>query len=124
MLANTCIESTGRYAMELGYHVTLVRDATAARTMELMHAAHDLNGPSYAHAILKTSELVAALRRGLDRRAPRCIGVDVGAERGAGREGGLGWIGGVSWLAQPGNGLKAGAAWDVPSTWFCQRIMV
>ena len=29
-LANTCIESTSRFAMELDYHVTLVRDATAA----------------------------------------------------------------------------------------------
>ncbi|BDM22105.1 hypothetical protein KMS_R18630 [Pseudomonas sp. LRP2-20] len=29
LLANTCIESTARFAMELGYHVTLVRDATA-----------------------------------------------------------------------------------------------
>ena len=32
LLANTCIESTGRFAMELGYHVTLVKDATAAFT--------------------------------------------------------------------------------------------
>ena len=32
LLANTCIESTARFAMELGYHVTLVRDATAAFT--------------------------------------------------------------------------------------------
>jgi nicotinamidase-related amidase len=61
LLANTCVESTGRFAMELGYHVTLVRDATAAATKEMMHAAHDLNGPSFAHAILKTSELIAAL---------------------------------------------------------------
>jgi nicotinamidase-related amidase len=30
LIANTCIESTGKYAAELGYHVTLVRDATAA----------------------------------------------------------------------------------------------
>ncbi len=37
LLANTCIESTGRYAMELGYHVTLVRDATAAYSDEMMH---------------------------------------------------------------------------------------
>ena len=29
MLANTCIESTGRFGTELGYHVTLVKDATA-----------------------------------------------------------------------------------------------
>jgi nicotinamidase-related amidase len=30
VLANTCAESTGRFAVELGYHVTLVRDATTA----------------------------------------------------------------------------------------------
>jgi nicotinamidase-related amidase len=29
LVANTCIESTGRFAMELGYHVTLVKDAAA-----------------------------------------------------------------------------------------------
>lgn len=61
LLANTCIESTGRFAMELGYHVTLVRDATAAFTPEMMHAAHELNGPTFAHAILTTDELLAAL---------------------------------------------------------------
>ena len=61
MLANTCIEATGRYAMELGYQVTLVKDATAAFSKDRMHAAHELNGPNYAHAILTTSELVAAL---------------------------------------------------------------
>jgi nicotinamidase-related amidase len=61
LLANTCIESTGRYAMELGYHVTLVRDATAAFSQEMMHAAHDLNGPTFAHAILSTAELLSAL---------------------------------------------------------------
>ncbi|TCL75538.1 isochorismatase family cysteine hydrolase [Rhizobium sp. BK251] len=61
LLANTCIESTARYAMELGYHVTLVRDATAAFSREMMHAAHVLNGPTYAHAILTTKELIGAL---------------------------------------------------------------
>jgi nicotinamidase-related amidase len=64
MLANTCIESTGRYAMELGYHVTLVRDATAAFEPEMMHAAHELNGPTYAHAITTTAELLQALENG------------------------------------------------------------
>lgn len=61
MLANTCIEATGRFAMELGYHVTLVRDATAAFTHEAMHAAHEVNGPTYAHAIVTTDELLAQL---------------------------------------------------------------
>jgi hypothetical protein len=39
-VANTCIESTDRFAMELGYHVNLVTDATAAFSQEMMHAAH------------------------------------------------------------------------------------
>jgi nicotinamidase-related amidase len=64
LLANTCIEATGRFAMELGYHVTLVTDATAAFSQELMHAAHELNGPTYAHEILTTAELISALRAG------------------------------------------------------------
>ncbi|GGT03237.1 isochorismatase family cysteine hydrolase [Streptomyces chromofuscus] len=62
LLANTCIESTGRFAMELGYHVTLVRDATAAFHPETMHAAHELNGPTYAHAITTTDELATAFK--------------------------------------------------------------
>jgi nicotinamidase-related amidase len=61
LLANTCIESTARFAMELGYHVTLVQDATAAFSRDMMRAAHELNGPTFAHAILKTSELISAL---------------------------------------------------------------
>jgi ureidoacrylate peracid hydrolase len=61
LLANTCIESTSRFAMELGYHVALVKDATAAFTKEMMRAAHELNGPTFAHAILTAAELVAAL---------------------------------------------------------------
>ncbi len=60
MLANTCIESTGRFGMELGYHVTLVKDATAAESWEAMHAA-ELNGPTFAHAILTTQELLGVL---------------------------------------------------------------
>jgi len=63
LLANTCIEGTARYAMELGYHVTLVRDATAAASAEMMHAAHELNGPSYAHSIVTTAELLTRLPR-------------------------------------------------------------
>lgn len=62
LLANTCLEATGRIGMELGYHVTLVRDATAARTPEAMHAAMNIDGPTYAHAILTTEELVGAMK--------------------------------------------------------------
>jgi nicotinamidase-related amidase len=62
LLANTCIEATARYGMELGYHVTLVKDATAAYGHEAMHAAHELNGPTFAHAILTTDELINSLK--------------------------------------------------------------
>jgi len=61
MLANTCVEATARGGAELGYHVTLVRDATAAFSSEAMHAAHEINGPTFAHAILNTEPVIAAL---------------------------------------------------------------
>jgi nicotinamidase-related amidase len=61
MLANTCIEATARLGMELGYHITLIRDATAAFGHEGMHAAHEINGPIFAHAILTTNELLSKL---------------------------------------------------------------
>ena len=57
--ANTCLESTGRFGMELGYHVTLVKDATASFSMEEMHAAHEVNGPMFAHEILTTREVIS-----------------------------------------------------------------
>ena len=62
MIAHTCIEATGRFAMELGYHVTLVTDATADWGEQEMHCAHAINGPTYAHVITSTEVLVSQLR--------------------------------------------------------------
>lgn len=61
LIANTCIESTGKFAVELGYHVTLVRDATAAASPEAMRCAHEINAPTYAHAVVSTAEWVAGI---------------------------------------------------------------
>lgn len=61
MIANACVESTARFGMELGYHVTLVKDATSAFSEEAMHVSHDVNAPFYAHAVLTTAELLAKL---------------------------------------------------------------
>ena len=69
LLANTCIEGTARFAAELGYHVTLVTDATAAGSPERMHAAHVLNGPTFAHRIVTTAELIDALPLRSEARA-------------------------------------------------------
>jgi nicotinamidase-related amidase len=41
----------GRYAAELGYEVTMLRDATADYSDEEMHAALDVNIPNYASAM-------------------------------------------------------------------------
>jgi nicotinamidase-related amidase len=61
MAAHTCVESTGRHASELGYHVTLVTDATAAFSREQMHCAHAVSGPTYAHRIVDTAQLLRDL---------------------------------------------------------------
>jgi len=61
LLANTCVEATVRFAAELGYEVTMVRDATASRSDEEMHAALDINIPRYANAVVSTEEIVASI---------------------------------------------------------------
>jgi nicotinamidase-related amidase len=55
------VANTARFGMELGYHVTLIKDATAAFDAEGMHAAHEINGPRFAHATLTTEELLTLL---------------------------------------------------------------
>lgn len=61
LIAHTCVEATVRYAVELGYGVTMVKDATADYSDEEMRAALDINIPNYASAIVSADEIVAAL---------------------------------------------------------------
>jgi len=61
LIAHTCIEATVRYAAELGYEVTVVKDAVADYSDEEMHAALDVNIPNYATAIVTTEEMVASI---------------------------------------------------------------
>ena len=61
LIAHTCVESTVRFAAELGYEVTLVKDATADYGDEFMHAALVTNLPNYANAIVTTKEAVDLL---------------------------------------------------------------
>jgi ureidoacrylate peracid hydrolase len=61
LIAHTCVEATVRYAAELGYEVTMVKDATASYSDEEMHAALDVNIPNYATAIVTTNEVVDAI---------------------------------------------------------------
>jgi len=61
LIAHTCVEATVRFAAELGYEVTMVKDATADYSPEEMHAALDVNIPSYASAIVATKEIVESI---------------------------------------------------------------
>ncbi len=58
LIAHTCIEATVRFAVELGYEVTVVKDATADYSDKEMQAALDINLPNYASAIVTTDEIV------------------------------------------------------------------
>jgi nicotinamidase-related amidase len=61
LIAHTCVEATVRFAAELGYEVTVVRDATADYSDAEMHAALDINIPNYASAVVGTDEIVASI---------------------------------------------------------------
>jgi nicotinamidase-related amidase len=61
LIAHTCVEATVRYAAELGYEVTVVKDATASYSDVEMHAALEVNIPNYASAIVTTDEIVGSI---------------------------------------------------------------
>jgi ureidoacrylate peracid hydrolase len=58
LIAHTCVEATVRFAAELGYEVTLVKDATADYSDAHMHAALEINIPSYASVIVTATEVI------------------------------------------------------------------
>ena len=69
LIAHTCVEATVRFAAELGYDVTVVRDATADYSDDAMQAALDVNMPNYA-AIVTTSDLVESMASLVEVSAP------------------------------------------------------
>ena len=61
LLAHTCVEATVRDAAELGYQVTVIKDATASYSDEQMHAALEINLPNYASVILTADEVIESI---------------------------------------------------------------
>jgi nicotinamidase-related amidase len=61
LIAHTCVEATVRFAAELGYEVTVIKDATADYSDVEMHAALDVNLPNYASAVVTTNEIVDSI---------------------------------------------------------------
>ena len=61
LIAHTCVEATVRFAAELGYEVTVVRDATATYSERELNAALEVNIPNYASASVTTDEVVDSI---------------------------------------------------------------
>src|SRR5258708_1478389 len=61
LIAHTCVEATVRYGAELGYDVTVVKDAIADYSDVEMRAALEVNIPNYAMAIVTSDEIVEAI---------------------------------------------------------------
>lgn len=61
LIAHTCVEATVRYGAELGYDVTVIKDAVADYSDVEMRAALEVNLPNYARAIVTTDEIVNAI---------------------------------------------------------------
>ncbi|KAH6615378.1 Isochorismatase-like protein [Boeremia exigua] len=64
MIANTCLESTARYARELGYHVTLLTDATAGFSTAHKDAATNLIWPIIADQVKTVHEWTKIVEEG------------------------------------------------------------
>ncbi|MGY4648600.1 isochorismatase family cysteine hydrolase [Mycobacterium sp. URHB0021] len=61
LIAHSCVEATVRYAAELGYQVTMVKDATADYSDVEMHASLEVNMPYYASALVATEQIVETI---------------------------------------------------------------
>jgi ureidoacrylate peracid hydrolase len=61
LIAHRCVEASFRFAAELDYEVTVVKDVTASYSDEEMHAALEINIPNYASAIVTTKQIVASI---------------------------------------------------------------
>ena len=61
MTSHKCVESTGRHAVEEGYHVTFVTDATAEYEKEENEFAIKYSFATLGHAALTVDQFLAAL---------------------------------------------------------------
>ncbi|MEM7626138.1 MAG: cysteine hydrolase [Planctomycetota bacterium] len=64
LLSGSCVEMTGRHAVELGYHVTMVTDAVADGNEAAHRAAVELNYPRFAHAVTDTGGAIRTFGQG------------------------------------------------------------
>ena len=61
LTSQTCIEGTGRHALEAGYHVTFLRDAVADFTEKAHQAAIEISYPTFGHAVITIDEFLRSI---------------------------------------------------------------
>jgi nicotinamidase-related amidase len=61
LTSHTCIESTGRHALEEGFHVTFLTDAVAEFTEAAHKAAVELSYPTFGHATITVDEFLRSV---------------------------------------------------------------
>jgi len=59
--SQTCVEGTGRHALEAGYHVTFLTDGVAEFTQRAHDMAIEISYPAFGHAVLTIAEFLEAL---------------------------------------------------------------
>ncbi|WP_076382452.1 isochorismatase family cysteine hydrolase [Filimonas lacunae] len=63
LTSQTCVEGTGRYALEAGYHVTFLTDGVAEFTEKAQEAAIEISYPAFGHEVLTISAFLEALEQ-------------------------------------------------------------
>lgn len=58
LTSQTCIEGTGRHALEAGFHVTFIKDAVADFTEAAHEAALTISYPTFGHDVLTVTEFL------------------------------------------------------------------
>jgi ureidoacrylate peracid hydrolase len=61
LTSHTCVEGTGRHAMEAGFHVTFLADAVAEFTEAAHRGAIELSYPSFGHRVLAIDEFLSLI---------------------------------------------------------------
>ena len=61
LTSQTCIEGTGRHALEAGYHVTFLTDAVADFTEKAHRVALEISYPTFGHAVITIDEFLQSL---------------------------------------------------------------
>ena len=63
LTSQTCVEGTGRHAIEAGYHLTFLTDAVAEFNQKAHVAALEISYPTFGFEVLTINEFLGAIRK-------------------------------------------------------------